>query len=213
MFSFFRTLTNNPSEESQLALAGGASPLFVQLMAVIFAAFLATALVSCGGKEEPEPIPEEPEPEPEAEVVEEEPEPIVVEERKEPCECIPNCTVSLGAVDDPSSNLVDRTVNFEFDKTDLNGEDQDTLCYHAEYLTAQPGSVITIDGHADERGSREYNLALGYRRANSVKSFFVSKGIAGNQLKVRSFGEDNPVVSESNEYSWAQNRRAEIVYK
>ena len=213
MFSLFRTLTNNQTDESQQATVGGASPFVTQLMAVVFAALLATVMVSCGGKKEPEPIAEEPEPEPEVEVVEEEPEPIVVEERKEPCECIPNCTVEIGATDDPGSNLVDRTVNFEFDQTNLNGEDQDTLCYHAEYLTAQPGSVITIDGHADERGSREYNLALGYRRANSVKSFFVSKGVAGNQLKVRSFGEDNPVVSESNEYSWAQNRRAEIVYK
>ena len=193
--------------------AAGLPALVSRLLSVVFAGFLSIAIVSCGGKEEPEPIPEEPEveEEPEEVVEEEEPEPVVIE-RLAPGECIPNCNIPREALDDPSGNLVDRTINFEFDRAELNEQDKDTLRYHAEYLTSWADVAVTVNGHADERGSREYNLALGYRRSNSAKSFLISLGVGGNQLKVKSSGEDDPLIPESNEYAWGQNRRAVLEY-
>ena len=181
----------------------------------IFALCLAILLASCGAKEEEE-VATLDEPEIfEEEVVEEEepePEPIVVE-RLAPGECIPNCNIPFDAINDPSGNLADKTVNFEFDQSTLNEEDRDTLRYQAEYLTSWPDTVITIEGHCDERGSPEYNVALGYRRANAVQSFLISLGVSASQLNTYSAGEDAPVIAESNEFAWAQNRRGVLAYK
>jgi peptidoglycan-associated lipoprotein len=87
------------------------------------------------------------------------------------------------------------------------------IAAHAQYLIANPGQHITLDGHADERGSREYNIALGEQRAKSVANMMKVKGVSENQLQIVSYGEEKPAVFGSDESAWEQNRRVEIVYQ
>lgn len=107
-------------------------------------------------------------------------------------------------------NVGDR-VFFEFDKSRLTAESEKTVTQLAAWLKQHPDTSLTIEGHADERGTREYNIALGARRANSVKDFLVVLGIAPNRLQTVSFGEERPAVLGSNEQAWGQNRRAVFV--
>ena len=83
---------------------------------------------------------------------------------------------------------------------------------HAQYLTRNASATITLEGHADERGSREYNLALGERRAQSVKQQMMLLGASGSQIRIVSYGEERPAVDGHDDYSWQQNRRVEILY-
>lgn len=108
--------------------------------------------------------------------------------------------------------LQGKRVNFEFDKSEVTSEFRDTIKMHAEYLNLDKDARVTVEGHCDERGSREYNLALGERRANAVKNALIAEGVEADRIDVNSFGEDRPLVAESNEEAWAQNRRAEFVY-
>ncbi len=101
------------------------------------------------------------------------------------------------------------TIYFSFDQATLAAESRDLLDQHAERLMASGDSAV-LEGHADERGTREYNIALGERRANSVADYLVLKGVARSQLEVVSYGEERPAVDGSNEFSWAKNRRVEI---
>lgn len=101
-------------------------------------------------------------------------------------------------------------IYFGFDQFTLSDEARATLANNADYLKANPGLNIRIEGHTDERGSDEYNLALGERRANAAKSYLVSLGIAPNRLNIISFGEEMPLTVGSDESAWAQNRRAEF---
>jgi peptidoglycan-associated lipoprotein len=103
------------------------------------------------------------------------------------------------------------TVHFDTDKYDLDGEATGILAKQAQWLQAHPNVKATIEGHCDERGTREYNLALGDRRANSVKNFLVNNGVAASQLSTISYGKERPVATGSDEASWAQNRRAVTV--
>ncbi len=98
---------------------------------------------------------------------------------------------------------------FDFDKSELKPEARALLTAHAEQLKADPRSV-RLEGHADERGSREYNIALGERRANAVRDFLVLQGVDAGLLETISYGEERPVAFGSNESSWAQNRRVEL---
>lgn len=104
---------------------------------------------------------------------------------------------------------VPRVFYFEFDRAVLNAESTAALRLHAEWLRANPVNV-RLEGHADERGTREYNMALGERRANAVRDFLVSEGVNGNLLEVISYGEESPASLGSNETSWALNRRVEM---
>jgi peptidoglycan-associated lipoprotein len=104
-------------------------------------------------------------------------------------------------------NVGDR-VFFDFDQSDLTSEAQDTVEKVVAWMQTYPDVTLTIEGHCDERGTREYNLALGERRANSVRSYMEALGIDGARLSVISFGKERPAVLGSNEASWAQNRRA-----
>ena len=102
------------------------------------------------------------------------------------------------------------TVYFEFDKFNLSTRSIQALKSIIELMKENSAIEITIAGHADERGTREYNLALGQRRAESVANYLALKGISKSRLTVKSYGEEMPAVSSSNDRSWARNRRAEI---
>lgn len=108
--------------------------------------------------------------------------------------------------------LRERTVRFDFDQYTVRPEFQAILACHAKYLQDRPQARITLEGHADERGSREYNLALGERRGNAVSAALQAAGGSAGQQTVVSFGEERPVDSASTEDAWAKNRRVEIVY-
>ena len=102
------------------------------------------------------------------------------------------------------------TVYFEFDKFNLNSKSLQTLKSAVAAMKDNSSIKITISGHADERGTREYNLALGQRRAESVRDYFVVNGINANRVTVKSYGEEKPLSDGSDETSYAKNRRAEI---
>jgi peptidoglycan-associated lipoprotein len=116
-----------------------------------------------------------------------------------------NETVEMLAV-----NVPDR-VFFAYDSYSLNNVAQDTLKKQAKWLKANPSVTISVQGHADERGTREYNLALGDRRASSAKDFLMSQGISSDRVTTISFGKERPVKSASNSTAWAQNRRSVTV--
>lgn len=102
-------------------------------------------------------------------------------------------------------------VYFEFDQSDLSEETRSALQRNAQFLKQHPDFQLTVEGHCDERGTNEYNLALGDRRANTVKSYLGTLGIDGSRLRTISYGEERPVCTESDELCWAQNRRAYMV--
>ena len=107
-------------------------------------------------------------------------------------------------------NVGDR-VFFDFDKYNVRNDQRATLQKQAEWLKKYPQVQITVEGHCDERGTREYNLALGERRANSAKDFLVANGVAANRIRTISYGKERPVALGHDEASWAQNRRAVTV--
>jgi peptidoglycan-associated lipoprotein len=115
-------------------------------------------------------------------------------------------------LNDPSSPLSNRVVYFDYDSDTVRTEDQETLQAHAAYLGKHPNVTVRLEGHTDERGSREYNLALGERRALSVRQILMLQGASIDQFQVTSFGEERPAEEGSNDYAWSQNRRVEIKY-
>lgn len=119
---------------------------------------------------------------------------------------------SMSALDDPQSLLAIRIIYFEYDSSDIKPGDRETVEAHAAYLVANPSTRITLEGHADERGSREYNLALGERRAQTVKRQMTLLGVSPSQIRTVSYGEERPVIDGHDDYSWSQNRRVEIIY-
>lgn len=118
----------------------------------------------------------------------------------------------MSSLDDPTSMLSVRIIYFEYDSSDVKSEDRSTVEAHAAYLVENPGTIITLEGHADERGSREYNLALGERRAQTVKRQMTLIGALPDQIRTVSYGEERPAIDEHDDYSWSQNRRVEIIY-
>ena len=115
-------------------------------------------------------------------------------------------TAVPGSQEDLAQNVGDR-VFFGYDRYDLAPEAQTTLDSQAQWLNKYPSVNITIEGHSDERGTREYNLALGERRANAVKNYLIGRGVAGNRVNTISYGKEQPAVVGTNPGSWAQNRR------
>ncbi len=115
--------------------------------------------------------------------------------------------VTPGSAQDFILNVGDR-VFFDFDKFDLKPAARTTLDRQAAWLKQYGARTLTIEGHADERGTREYNLALGERRANSAKNYLVSQGVAAARVKVISYGKERPVALGHNEAAWSQNRRS-----
>lgn len=113
---------------------------------------------------------------------------------------------------DRDSCLRQRVVYFDLDKTEIHSEFQAQIACHAAYLRQFPGARVTLEGNADERGTRDYNQGLGERRANAVSSAVAAAGASTSQLNVVSYGEEKPVCREHNEGCWQKNRRVEIVY-
>ena len=108
--------------------------------------------------------------------------------------------------------LRQRTIYFDLDQDTLRPEFQAIVGCHAKYLRDRPSSRMTLEGHADERGSREYNMGLAERRGNAVSSALQANGGSGSQISVISYGEERPACTDSSEDCWAKNRRVEIVY-
>ena len=124
----------------------------------------------------------------------------------------PPAATQLSPLDDPSNILYKKVVYFEFDKSNIKPEFLDMLTAHAKYLLAHPSQKIRIEGYTDERGTWEYNIALGDRRAQSVRRFLLFQGVNPDQISTVSYGEAHAVCSEHNEGCWSQNRRAVLVY-
>ncbi len=114
--------------------------------------------------------------------------------------------------DNPESLLSKRVIYFDFDKSVVRQEYRGIVAAHAAYLAAHGSARMTLEGHADERGTREYNLGLGERRGNAVSGLMSAQGGRGNQMTTVSYGEERPVCRVSDEECWSLNRRVEIVY-
>jgi peptidoglycan-associated lipoprotein len=161
---------------------------------LLLAALVCTGMVACAKKTKPEPV-----------------EPVDQTDTTQT-----TTTTDTGAFTpedlDTDSCLRQRVVYFDFDRADIRSEAEAILACHGKYLRDRPSSAITLEGHADERGTREYNLGLGERRGNAVSSALQANGGSAGQLNVVSYGEERPTCSESSEDCWGKNRRVEIVY-
>jgi peptidoglycan-associated lipoprotein len=111
----------------------------------------------------------------------------------------------------PESGLKD--IHFDFDQSAIRLSDAAVLAQNANWMKANPRDLILIEGHADERGTNEYNLALGDRRARTTKDYLVAQGVQASRVTTLSYGEERPVCGEHNEGCWAQNRRAHFLVK
>jgi peptidoglycan-associated lipoprotein len=128
----------------------------------------------------------------------------------------PNASGSGGGDDEiagPQAGLLaKRTVYFEFDSSEIKGDGTDIVAAHAKYLASNAGARVRLEGHTDERGSREYNIGLGERRAQAVRRALLLQGAADAQISTVSYGEERPAAAGHDETAWAKNRRVEIVY-
>ena len=113
---------------------------------------------------------------------------------------------------DPKSPLYERSVYFDFNEYTVQTKYQKTLSAHASYLKANPKQKVIIQGNTDERGTAEYNLALGQRRSDAVRKSLNLMGVSDDQIEAVSFGKEKPKAEGDNEAAWAENRRADIVY-
>ena len=113
---------------------------------------------------------------------------------------------------DPKSPLYERSVYFDFNEYTVQTKYQKTLSAHASYLKANPKQKVIIQGNTDERGTAEYNLALGQRRSDAVRKSLNLMGVSDDQMEAVSFGKEKPKAEGDNEAAWAENRRADIVY-
>lgn len=111
-----------------------------------------------------------------------------------------------------AAQLREKVVYFDFDKANIRPDAYDILNAHASFLSSNPAARIRLEGHADERGTREYNMALGERRANAAANYMAARGVTRAQVEVISYGEERPAAMGANESSWAQNRRVVIEY-
>ncbi len=115
-------------------------------------------------------------------------------------------------LEDPNSPLASRIIYFDYDQISVRAEYLDVVRAHAQYLAINPQVTVRLEGHADERGSREYNLGLGENRANAIRNLMMAEGVSDNQMVVVSYGEERPASYDHNEQAWAMNRRVELVY-
>lgn len=169
------------------------STAFKWVMAIV----IAMTIAAC----QPKPKPEEPAP------ITESAAPVVTDAALDPSDY-----TDARNFDNPQSLLSKRIVYFDFDQSSVRPEFRGIVSAHAAYTAAHSSARVTLEGHADERGSREYNLGLGERRGNAVMGLMSAQGSRGNQLNVVSYGEERPVCRVSDETCWGQNRRVEIVY-
>lgn len=116
------------------------------------------------------------------------------------------------ALGGPGASQENRVIYFEFDRFDVKPEYNTVLQAHGRYLSSNPTSRVRLEGHADERGSREYNIGLGEKRSQAVRNVLLLQGAVADQIATVSFGEERPAVIGSDDEAWALNRRVEIVY-
>ena len=161
---------------------------------IVFAAALLVGLAACAKKQEVKPAPA--------------PEPPVTE--TQPADTGPAAFTPADL--DSNECLRQRVVYFDLDQSTIKPQFEAAIACHAKYLQDRPDAQMTLDGNADERGSREYNLGLGERRGNAVESALEAAGASASQITVVSHGEEQPVCREHNESCWQKNRRVEIVY-
>ena len=165
-----------------------------------FALMIVLALAACKSTPETEAAPETAKPEPTTPTVDTSGAPD------------PRDYTDSRNFDNPESMLSKRVVYFDFDKSTVRPEYRGIVSAHAAYAAAHSSARVTLEGHADERGTREYNLGLGERRGNAVSGLMSAQGARGNQLTVVSYGEERPTCRVSDEECWGLNRRVEIVY-
>jgi len=172
---------------------------FTSLMSLLLAAFVLAGCASTSTEPVPEPEPvEQPAP---VEAPAPEPEPVQSD------------FDSAGNAIDANGRPLSRTFYFDYDKSVLKPADLSALEMHAQILRRNPDRSVILEGHCDERGTREYNLALGERRADSVRTFLLSAGVSGRQIETVSYGEEQPADPGHNEAAWERNRRAVMVYR
>jgi len=117
-----------------------------------------------------------------------------------------------GVTDTPEALLGQTTIYFDFDSSAIRSEYAQAVAAHAAQLIGNSRMAVRLEGHTDERGSREYNIGLGERRAQAVRRALMLQGVSGDQVSTVSYGEERPAVTGSDEEAWAMNRRVEIVY-
>ena len=162
---------------------------------------LASLLVACASEKPKEPE-AAPAPAP-APVVEEAPAPAPA----------PEPVVEVDPLNDPANILANRSVYFPFDVSAVQEPDKPIVMAHAKYLSEHPDRKVRVEGNCDERGSKEYNLGLGQRRADSVKQMLILGGAKASQIESVSYGEEKPHCTDHNEACWKQNRRSDIKYQ
>jgi len=164
---------------------------------LIISIVLVNLLVACASEKPKEPEAAAPAPAPAMEAPAPAPAPVV----------------EVDPLNDPDSILAKRSVYFPFDVSAVQAADKPLVEAHAKYLSEHPDRKVRIEGNCDERGSKEYNLALGQRRADSVKQMLMLGGAKASQIDTVSFGEEKPRCTEHNEACWMQNRRSDIKYQ
>jgi peptidoglycan-associated lipoprotein len=120
--------------------------------------------------------------------------------------------MTMNPLHDPNSILAKRSVYYDFDKSEIKPEFRPMIEAHAGYLREHPQATVRVEGNCDERGSREYNLALGQRRADGVRKALGLLGVADSRVETTSWGEEKPRASGHDESAWAQNRRSDVIY-
>ena len=181
------------SENSEL------QPRFRGLASLVLAAFIVAGCSSTGSQD----------PQPEPEPIEEAPAVQQLEETDVGPQDFGDGLTPL----DANGNPLARTFYFDYDKSVLRAADLAALEVHAQILRRNSDRSVVIEGHCDERGTREYNLALGERRADAVRNFLISAGVSQRQIESVSYGEEQPEDPGHNESSWARNRRAVVSYR
>ena len=122
-------------------------------------------------------------------------------------------SVTANPLKDPNNILSKRSIYYDLDKSDVKAEYKPMVEAHSKYLTSNKGAKVTVQGNTDERGSREYNIALGNRRADSVKNMMNVYGVSNSQIETVSFGEEKPRAACHDESCWKENRRSDIVHQ
>ena len=174
-----------------------------RVMGFVVAVLAGGVLAGCASCAGPQPV----------EVIDDEPAPKV-EPPPAPVEEKPTVDEFGNPLDPATGRPLVRVVHFDFDKAVLQPADIRVLEKHAAFLSTNRDRSIAVEGHCDERGTRDYNLALGEKRANAVVEFLTTSGVRRSQIAdVVSYGEEKPVDVGSNEDAWAKNRRAELVYQ
>jgi len=120
--------------------------------------------------------------------------------------------LSIGSLSDPNSPLSQRIIYFAYDSDEVAAQDRELVAAHAAFLSANPDVKVSVEGNTDERGAREYNIALGEHRAQAVRRMLEFQGVSPQQITTVSYGEEKPAVDGHDESAWSMNRRVELVY-